>query len=307
MAILLCGIVDGVIEGIKEGTVAIVEKDITAIGYRIENPASLEDPEELSKSVEIFRHINSCYFLDYTLVPLRFGNIVEDEDDLKAFLNKTYIQLKSLFKKNNGMVEFVIQIKFDLEVAKEDITKRVDMSDIVAVGKALFELAESRKVEVYTALKNMLSPLVVDYLETGSTNEIQLINNSYLVEKEKENLFEEAVDRVAEASDDCLLFQYIGPMPTYSFVPLGFTKGCFELINGARLLLGLGEKATFDEAKKSYRKLSLEFHPDKNPTGEETFKKINEAYRVITAYNTTQKNEESSFTKEAIENSFAAV
>ena len=36
-----------------------------------------------------------------------------------------------------------------------------------------------------------------------------------------------------------------------------------------------------DKIKKNYRKLALQQHPDKNPDGEEQFKKIAEAYEVL--------------------------
>jgi DnaJ-class molecular chaperone len=46
-------------------------------------------------------------------------------------------------------------------------------------------------------------------------------------------------------------------------------------------ILGLEKTATPEEIKKSYRKLSLKYHPDK-PTGDaEEFKKINEAYTTL--------------------------
>ena len=46
-------------------------------------------------------------------------------------------------------------------------------------------------------------------------------------------------------------------------------------------ILGVSKEATAEEIKKSYRKLSLKYHPDKNTDGEEKFKEISEAYSVL--------------------------
>ena len=46
-------------------------------------------------------------------------------------------------------------------------------------------------------------------------------------------------------------------------------------------ILNVNEKATKEEIKKAYRRLSLQYHPDK-PTGDsEKFKQINEAYQTL--------------------------
>jgi curved DNA-binding protein len=49
-------------------------------------------------------------------------------------------------------------------------------------------------------------------------------------------------------------------------------------------VLGVQKNATVDEIKKAYRKLALQYHPDRNKgdkAAEERFKEINEAYAVL--------------------------
>src|SRR5579871_1319913 len=49
-------------------------------------------------------------------------------------------------------------------------------------------------------------------------------------------------------------------------------------------VLGVDRNADIEEIKKSYRKLAVKFHPDKNPgdhAAEEKFKELGEAYEAL--------------------------
>ena len=46
-------------------------------------------------------------------------------------------------------------------------------------------------------------------------------------------------------------------------------------------ILGVDKTASQDQIKKAYRKLSLQFHPDKKTGNAEKFKQINEAYQIL--------------------------
>jgi DnaJ-class molecular chaperone len=62
-------------------------------------------------------------------------------------------------------------------------------------------------------------------------------------------------------------------------------------------ILGVNEKATGDEIKKSYRNLQMRYHPDKNNSSQDSInmtQKINEAYETL---GDPQKREEYDFTR----------
>ena len=56
-------------------------------------------------------------------------------------------------------------------------------------------------------------------------------------------------------------------------------------------ILGVDKKASVDGIKSSYRKLAMQFHPDRNksPDAEEKFKEISEAYAVLSDQNKRQQ------------------
>jgi len=231
------------------------------------------------------------------VVPLRFGLVAPDRDGVREVLGRICLQLKTVLKRLRGSVELVVQASWDLpRVLKEIRDEGAILGaasganaplDPVEVGRALFEAAEARKKRFTDAVHAALLPLARQCAEGPRRDDSTILNVSFLVEKEKETLFDDAVNALANEFEGSLSFRYMGPLPAYSFAAIELTQGNFGLVDGARKALELPERATPEEIRASYRRLMLEWHPDRNPDRPEAAarcKELIEANEILTAY-----------------------
>lgn len=64
-------------------------------------------------------------------------------------------------------------------------------------------------------------------------------------------------------------------------MPAPFYESIFHLPKDAYEILGLTDKATAEDIRRAYRRLALQYHPDRNPEGAERFKEITNAYEIL--------------------------
>jgi len=251
------------------------------------------------------------------MLPLKFGFTAESDEGVETVLGHAYIQLRTFLDRLRGTVELVVQASWELPKVLGKIVKDdpgLVGPDPAETGRRLFEAAGRRKRDLVAAIHDSLSPLARDYSDAPLKAESMILHRSYLVEKEKEPLFDEAVNSVATQLEETLVFRYIGPLPVYSFVNVELNQGDFVLVDRARRLLQLPEKASWDEVRAAYRQLVLAHHPDRNPGDPQAAvrtRDVTAAYEVVRAYGLSLPGfggpgepGELSFAREAVERAF---
>lgn len=279
------------------------------------------DKKELSEFISIHEQVNNRLIKDYDVVPMRFGMIVENKEEIFKILEKAYLQFKMSLDKVAGKNEFIVEAFWNerniLEkVARENVEiqklqkkaelkgKILGLTSKIKLGKLIFEALELRRKEyiesILSFLANYFPNFTAGKLFDSAKNEISneigrkmLLNYSFLVEKPRESELAAKLSELQEKYKDELKFKYIGPMAPYSFIDIKLSVGNFDLIDNARKTLELGEKVTILEIKNAYYKLAARYHPDKHnhkkdlAALEETTKKMKGiimANEVLTAY-----------------------
>lgn len=129
-----------------------------------------------------------------TVVPMQFGMVFESNRALKNVLRSGRLAFTRALRKVSGNVELGVKA-----VAPED-------GDVDT--EALRDTAEAE-----------LDPLSVNVAEGDQFSDRLVLNRSYLVERENQAAFDDAVDRVREA-DEAATIQYSGPWAPYNFVDI---------------------------------------------------------------------------------------
>jgi len=299
----------------------VTYKDIAAVVRKVDTRSAEKlniDNELLRNWLMAYQQTNINIFNRGTILPLRFGTMVNQEEEIEKFLASNYIHIKWTFDKLRGKAEIIVHLSWDLTAVLQEIsqdkqwldnTQSINSTDTVEIGRLLFLAVDAKKREIVDSVHRKLIAVSFDSSDGKCTDEQIIMDRSYLIEKAAERLFDESIAELARESKSYLNLKCIGPLPPYSFAPVEFKRGNFELINEARRKLLLSEQASFKEIKASYRRLSLKYHPDKNPGDQqssERFREIDEAYKILETYCPSCEGTLASFTKDDVESVFIA-
>ena len=306
--------------GLRQAPLELVcYRDLAAVISTIDvEQFAVADEVCLKADLVRYQQVNAALLQQHALIPLRFGFTAHDTAQVKEVLIKVYLQLHTILNRLRDRVELAVQALWNLPALLQELGQEERQANgresAVAVGRRLFALAEARRQVIVTAIHDHLSPLADDFLDVPCRGDTMILNRSYLVNRAKEPLFDEVMQRLGEVYGSSLSFRYIGPLAPSSFANVTLTRGNFTLVDQARRTLHLGETSSCEEIKAAYHRLLQHYHPDRNPDDAQAAvhcRAVIEAYEVLQAYGESYQRfipeprmTELSFTPEAVEGVF---
>lgn len=239
----------------------------------------------------------------YTILPVKFGTLVEDEDEVRHILEQGYRKLAQTLEQVDGMVEVEVAATWDLKKVLEEIgneewivpLKRSmagkSASEILEMqinaGKLVKESLDRRREGYRSQTVQSLAKTALDIQPNALVTDEMVMNVAFLIQREEQENFDRRVRQINEALNDRINFRVIGPLPPYSFSTVEIRRPVLGKIEEARQVLGLRTNVSDGELKEAYRHLAAKSHPDAHlgdGTGDEWFAKVREAFVLLREY-----------------------
>ncbi|MGD6781527.1 MULTISPECIES: GvpL/GvpF family gas vesicle protein [Bacillaceae] len=174
-----------------------------------------------------------------TVIPVSFGNVFHSKEDVAVLLENLYPQFEKLFPAIKGKIELGLKVigkKEWLEELAGGNEKMEKMAEKVrgkseaasyyeriqlgeAAQKLFLSLQEEMQAEIFQPLKDTAEASKVN----DPIGEKMLLNASFLIDRDKEEEFDQKVNEAHEKWKDKVDFNYSGPWPAYNFVNIRLT------------------------------------------------------------------------------------
>ena len=177
----------------------------------------------------------------YTVLPVRFATIAEDEKKVLMILEKDYDKILDLLEKMKGKIElgmkaifkediynYILKEHEEIRALKEKLaTLPLEKSyyQRMEIGKMVEAALEKEKTNLKEDILNNLSPLALETKTNNTYGERMIINSAFLVEKNKEGEFDQRIQELDEKYGDKVKFKYVGTLPPFNFVNLVIETG----------------------------------------------------------------------------------
>src|SRR3954468_960983 len=180
-------------------------------------------------------HVIESVMKSHTIIPMSFGTVFRTDDDIREVLRSIYPSLKDVLKQMAGKLEFGLKVTWDRdriveELKRQDeeihrfhleITKKHLQSTYLArmqLGRMIDKALADRAAEYVRSIYEGLRTACVASRDNKPIGDKMILNAAFLIQRDREEEFDAAVNRIAKRFGSHLNFKYTGPWPPYNFV-----------------------------------------------------------------------------------------
>jgi len=201
-------------------------------------PVIIYDP--VKENAMAHQKVISDVMEEFDIIPMSFGIISENTEDVINLMKKNYVKLKREISKIRGKVELGLKIYWKKDSFIKEIQEvNSAISDIkeslsqespdaayygrIDLGKMVESAAGEKRNYYHKQIFEPLDKIAVSSRENDIVTPRMVLNASFLVAKEKEPEFDLRVEEIYQRHQDNLDIYYTGPWPPYNFINLRIT------------------------------------------------------------------------------------
>ncbi|WP_100408004.1 GvpL/GvpF family gas vesicle protein [Bacillus solitudinis] len=174
-----------------------------------------------------------------TVIPVSFGNVFQSKEDVGVLLENLYPQFKKLFPEIKGKIEVGLKVIGKKEWLESLVSENAEVEKMaeavrgkseaasyyerIQLGGVAQKLFTSLQKEVKQELFEPLKEVAEASKANDPIGEKMLLNASFLIDRDKEEEFDQKVNEAHDSWKDKVDFNYSGPWPAYNFVNIRLT------------------------------------------------------------------------------------
>ncbi|MGL5114993.1 MAG: GvpL/GvpF family gas vesicle protein [Beijerinckiaceae bacterium] len=201
--------------------------------------SSIEEPEIMTARRHMMAHTKmiEAAMAEQTLLPMRFGVIVDDEAAIARVLEPKQADLLAMLAELDGRIEAGVRASWneatlyrEIVAVRPDLARRADALkqmnpqgayyDRIDLGRDVDSAMAVKRFEENKALVERLKPFAVRHVQLKESDDMNVMNVALLIERHREAELIAAIEAIDSTESERLRIKVVTPAPVYNFVKL---------------------------------------------------------------------------------------
>ena len=169
------------------------------------------------------------------VIPFAFGTLMDSKEEMEQLLKERQANFEEILQRIDGRVELTLKMMWEkmepvfAEIVDEDEEikeKRLSLTasssqvqnEQIELGKLVEAALLNKKEQLCQQIIAPLLEIAEDHRIQKNITESMFVNVNFLVKKEDESKFDEAINAIGDAFEQNTLIKYIGPAAPVNFL-----------------------------------------------------------------------------------------